>query len=62
MVGRKVLYGLIAQTCLQYLGDLKFCVPETFKFWERFVQPRSGVLVFKMWWIFVTIGYFDTAG
>ena len=57
------LYGLIAETCLQYLGDLAFCFPETYgggELWEKFVGPGYGILLLKVWWCYHPMDCFDT--
>ena len=51
MAGGEGLYSFTAQACFQYLGDLRFCVPEMFdggKFREKFVKPESVVVLFEM--------------
>ena len=48
MIGGDALYGFIARTYLQYLGNLTFCVPGTFgggKFQGKFIKPGSGGII-----------------
>lgn len=55
------MYSCFAQACLQYLGNLIFCVPETFgcgEFQETFIKPGSAVLLIEMW-LYHLMGCFD---
>ena len=60
MIGGKAFQGFIAQSCLQYFGDLTFWAPETFEFQEEFVESASGILLLEISSSFLSVGYCDT--
>lgn len=58
-----MLYGFTIQVYFQCLRDLAFCVSEMFnggKLRDKFVEPASGELFFKMWCDYFPRGCFGT--
>ena len=46
-----VLFDFMPEVILHFLGDLTFCVPETFgsgEFQEKFLKPWFGVWLLEM--------------
>ena len=63
VVGGEALYSYTTQTYFQYLGDMTFIFLECFsdcEFRERFAKLWSLVLLSKMWWRYLPVGWFNT--